>query len=134
MTDTDINFAFSIGPRDQLLRMIASSPVRLDSRPELATIIAFFIIRRESEGSIDIISTSEIYQDGKYAYRLVQKKTGIPSDRVEEDLEAILNCFADGIQNNTGCRVTWHRLDLSGASWAKQITAIHAWPYLWIDE
>ena len=64
----------------------------------------------------------------------MQKKNGIPSDRIEDDLEAILNCFAEGIQENTGCQLTWHRLDLSGASWAKQITAIHAWPYLRIDE
>jgi len=57
----------------------------------------------------------------------VQGKYKIPADAIEKEL-AKIGVFSKGIEDATGYRIKWHRLDLSGIKGRDdQVMAISEW-------
>ena len=101
-----------------------------DKCPNMAAIITFFIVHRAEQETIEIISVHKTFQDKNLVSQPIQVKNNIPPDTLEHELEAILEHFADGVEENTGYRITWHQLDLTGKEKAEQLIALCAWEHL----
>lgn len=119
--------AFVMEAGDRFHCILASDGVRYDVDDDAETILTFFVIRR-STGLYDIVNVNKTFKGRKCVSRTAQDKKRIDAGRIDAEVADIERVFAKGIEDKTGYRITWHRLDLSGIfKHSAQVAAISAW-------
>ena len=119
--------AFTLGDDDRFYAILASDGVRYETDPDAETVITFFVIRRSS-GRFDIVNIYKTFKGRECVSRTVQTKQGIPAGRIEAEVTAIEQVFSESIEESTGYRIKWYRLDLARVEdRATQIAAIAYW-------
>jgi hypothetical protein len=119
--------AFILEDGDLFYCILVSEGVRYESDPDAETVLTFFVVRR-TNGTHDIVNVSKTFKGEACVSRTVQKKQGIPAGRIEDEVEAIERTFSKGIEDATGYRIRWYRLDLAQTKdRATQVAAIAHW-------
>ena len=132
--DLYTQYAFAIGPDDNLLRIIASAPVRYEQFPTKASIICFFVMKRGNTECIEIISSHKNFDGDKLVSQSIQTKEGVHRDQLDGQIDAILEHLAARIRKSTGCTITWHQIALAGKSKAKQLATLYGFPHLTLQQ
>jgi hypothetical protein len=119
--------AFVMEAGDRFHCILVSDGVRYQVDDDAETILTFFVIRRRT-GLYDIVNVNKTFKGKKCVSRTVQAKERIDAGRIDAEAADIERAFAKGIEDKTGYRITWHRLDLSGVlRHSDQVAAIKAW-------
>ena len=119
--------AFVMQAGDRFHRIVVSDGVRYEVDDNAETVITFFVIRRAS-GLFEICNVNRTFHKGKTVSRTVQAKTGIPADRIADEIDRFRIGFALGIEKATGLKLKWNELDLSEVEdHAEQVARIKAW-------
>lgn len=119
--------AFVMDEGDRFDRIIVSDGVRYEKDGDAETVITFFVISR-SGGSFDVVNVNRTFSGDDCVSRTVQAKTGVPADRVADEVDNVRIGFAMGVKRATGYKLRWHELDLSEVGDpAEQLRRIKQW-------
>jgi hypothetical protein len=125
--------AFLMSADDRFHLIIVSDGVRYEADDDAETVITFFVIRR-ADGAFDVVNVNKTFRGKQCVSRTVQGKKGIPTDRIDDEVADIEKVFARGIEDATGYRMKWNRLDLSEIKGVQaQAAAIAAWGRLGVS-
>jgi hypothetical protein len=119
--------AFVMGAGDRFHSIIVTDGIRFATEPDVEIILTFFAIRRAS-GLIDVVNVNKTFRGSECIKRNIQKKSGIPAGNIQAELGAIRKGFGGDIEAQTGQRLEWHILDLSGVEDStEQVRLIRSW-------
>ena len=107
------NTAFIMAPDDRFHRILVSAPVHFAIVPDAETILAFFVIRR-ANNTFSIVSIVKTYRQGKCVSRKDMTQSSISEQRIEFESKSIQSLFTHSIEEQSGAKLQWHVLDLSG--------------------
>jgi len=134
MSDTS-EFPFVLTDDDRFVRILVSDPVHFIGHPDFSAVISFFVIRRSLSGLIDVVNIHKTFRGDEVISRSVQEKVGILPDGLDDELDAIMGHFTQGIRQGAGIEVKWNTLDLAGTdSLEEQLEAIGSWPHMKVLE
>ena len=111
--------AFTLGSGDRFHKILVSAPVLFPASPGVEIILTFFIIRRSS-GKFSIVNVMKTYEHGKCISNNTQTKDKISAQRIDRETGAIQAVFSRAIEQQSGVKLTWHVLDLSGDTEMKE--------------
>ena len=112
---------------DRFLKIISSEPIQYEAEPDdCETFITFFVIAL-ADGTYKIIQLMKTFKGDDCISKGMQGKYEIPADGIEKEI-AKIEIFSKGIEDATGYKIKWHKLDLSKVEGRDaQVTAIEAW-------
>jgi hypothetical protein len=119
--------AFVLEDGDRFHSIWVSDGIRYKVEDDVETVITFFVIAR-ADGTFEIVQIMKTFKGQDCISRGVQKKKGIPADRLKTEIANIEWVFGVGIEKMTGFRIKWHRIDLSKIeNPVEQVAKIKAW-------
>jgi hypothetical protein len=118
--------AFQLESGDRVHAILACEPVRFP-RSMKTTLFAFYAIVR-SGGLAEVVSVMQTIRRGRTVARHVQTKKGISPERIEQELATVTGGFTNIIEEASGHRLVWHRLDLADVpDGTEQVRRIREW-------
>ena len=125
--DVPLDVPLVLADGDSFLQIIASETIPYEVDPDCESIITVFVVARV-DCTYDIVLVMKTFRGEDCISRVAQQKQGIAAGRIGQEVADIERVFSKGIEDATGFRIQWHRLDLADiAGRDAQVAAITAW-------
>lgn len=115
--------AFTLASDDRFHRILVSEGVKFEAAPGYETVLCFFVIRR-STGTYSLVNLVKTFHHDKCERRSVQTKDGVLAADVEQEVAKLTGAFTQAIEEQSGKKLIWHALDLSGVTDMHQQAAL----------